>query len=507
MQSDWQGKFSWIDLTSVTEKESYGLPGEKCAPVVYYSSKVPTEQEMDISLSDVWSTTKPEDVKAIAVDCTKTTAGNPFILDQGMGLNVYVHMIAPNDKTLEGKTAVNTLQSYARTFVGTAAPAGDAAKEYDATARVIYHDLKLELHKESDPVTGTDAAPTEIANVVDTPVTYKLTIRNNDMELDVRNVRVEDPIPEGLEADPENAKVTSAVLKYTNKKVADASDIGLIIKDGKAIISITDLPKDGVVELSIPTKLKKEVIRTTKFVNTAKLTSAEGLPQDITSETTYHKAVKLYELEYVVLPDQTYGFPATADATPAKKSDIEYGTVIMLAGSLTTTEKKAGALKGFWTFKGWSSAKEMPDTIPSLKILKNEVVYGQWVFMPALDLKVEKKWLNPAGAELSARETPAVRITVTLYRDGQPTGKQLVLSADNRWSTSFDELPVSDLQTGTPYEYTVKEEGVDLQQTVRINGRLYDVSITGTMKDGFTVSNKQKPITGWYEVPDTGDRQ
>lgn len=77
-------------------------------------------------------------------------------------------------------------------------------------------------------------------------------------------------------------------------------------------------------------------------------------------------------------------------------------------------------------------------------------------------------------------------ITVQLLADGEATGQELILSAENNWQGDFTELDTH--QNGEQIEYTIKE--------VAVEG--YEEAITGTSEDGFVLTNS-------YESEDPED--
>lgn len=70
-------------------------------------------------------------------------------------------------------------------------------------------------------------------------------------------------------------------------------------------------------------------------------------------------------------------------------------------------------------------------------------------------------------------------VTVELYRDGEPTGKTIVITGNNNWIGQFEDLDRYKEDRVSEYEYTVKE--VD---TRWIN------SVSGNMDDGFVIKNE-----------------
>ncbi len=457
--SAWRGTFDWIDLSSIKAKESWNHSGETCAPVVYYATKVPTTAQMDISNTSVWSTTEPANkasIKAIAIDCTKTNKGNDFSLNYGTGASAYVHMVAPTDEALVGKQAVNPVYAKARTFVGEAASSSDKVQPYEASAKIKLLGYDLELHKASDPATGTKDEPAQVGNTKGTPVTYTLSVTNKGTELALRDIVIEDPIPEGLSVLRDQIKVTCPELKLNGATLTTATSVSASEKDGTLTLGIGSLPAGATMKLSIPTALTDDLIKTTTFINTAHITSVEGHDKDIASETTYHKATKTYTLDYVVSADLIYGTPGDS-TTPTSVSDIEYDTTQALAKALVTTQtgaiKDGKEVQGYWTFAGWTHEQDGTEIITKLNIRKDETVYGRWVFVPTKDLTVTKSWagISPAG-------TSNLSVTLELLRDGVATGNTQTLSAAGGWQATFKGLVLYD-NAGKAHVYTVHEQG------------------------------------------------
>ena len=73
------------------------------------------------------------------------------------------------------------------------------------------------------------------------------------------------------------------------------------------------------------------------------------------------------------------------------------------------------------------------------------------------------------------------QIKVKLYANGKDTGKQLILSPENDWKGSFDNLLQS--ENGKNIVYTIKE--------IKVNG--YSAEITGNAEDGFEIINRYTP--------------
>ena len=110
---------------------------------------------------------------------------------------------------------------------------------------------------------------------------------------------------------------------------------------------------------------------------------------------------------------------------------------------------------------------------------------------PTRDLKVTKLWKDKDNNDLNA---PVEKIEVELYKDGAATGTKLDLTKANNWTGEFKKLPVSAILDGPIHKYTVKETG-ESGNAIQLVGKWYGVTYGGTMKDGLTVTNKEK--TPW----------
>jgi len=99
---------------------------------------------------------------------------------------------------------------------------------------------------------------------------------------------------------------------------------------------------------------------------------------------------------------------------------------------------------------------------------------------------VSKEWVVLDGAD-----TPNVK--VALLQNGNPVDSLTVtLSDSNNWTHTFENVPYADAE-GTPYTYTVAEQGTDSTGSkvwvsggqTALDGVTYDVSV-----NGFTITNK-----------------
>lgn len=102
-------------------------------------------------------------------------------------------------------------------------------------------------------------------------------------------------------------------------------------------------------------------------------------------------------------------------------------------------------------------------------------------------IRVTKAW------DLAGHENPVSEIIVELYRDGEATGRQLTLNAANNWTGAFTGLEIADkANPAKKYQYTIREVG-DVNGLFEADGKKFEVSYTGDMFTGFTITNKEIP--------------
>lgn len=92
-----------------------------------------------------------------------------------------------------------------------------------------------------------------------------------------------------------------------------------------------------------------------------------------------------------------------------------------------------------------------------------------------ISIPVEKKWIGP-------KQQQAV---VHLYANEKEI-ETIILNEQNQWKSVFTNLPVYDVDTHKEINYTIKEDIVDG----------YFSMITGSVNDGFVVTNKQIEESG-----------
>lgn len=485
-KSDWQGVFDWVDVSSISSKPAYGRTGEFANPVIYYATTIPKGYDLGEKTTTgekVWSTSQPKDkssIKAIAVDCTKTNKGNDFILDQGASVSVYVHMTAPNDAALDGKTAVNETVSYARNFAGEKASDNLKTKEYTANAKITLHKPDLSLTKSSVPVSGTAQAPTEIDNKKDTLVEYTLTVKNNRTNKDawatVKDVLLKDAIPAHLMVD--RNKITVVKSTEPNKKLSltDAK-IGLTGKVQDLQFHIPELAPGESLTFTIPTTLDDVQKQTTRFENTASITEVDGVTTNINSDTTYHQVTVDIDIPVTKVwkdydgsgltttPDKVtvalYGDQKQLKTLDLEKKDSWNGTFQNVSPNDSTGKPYTFTVKEVGTNANgliqigndWYTASVAGDKTQGFMVTNTK--HKPWTpIVPAkTSLTVTKSWSGVARNYYDAAS-----VTVELYKNGQATGMKATLNKANQFTAKFDGLLTVDaVAQPQQNQYTAKE--------------------------------------------------
>ncbi|MCI6947680.1 MAG: Cna B-type domain-containing protein [Oribacterium sp.] len=308
------GDVSWIDVSSIDAKRSYDASNpnttDTCKPVVYYATVVPTNAQKNIDeyKNIIWFTEAPEDksmIKAIAIDCRKTDSGKNFVLDKKGTLVAYVHCTASSQKDWAERVNTNDATLSARLFNGDTA-GGAETKTIDVKSTLHLIAPNLEIHKASNPESGTKASPSEIGNGPDTALTYTLTIENkaNTSYPGISNVVVHDTLPEGLTLvgtdstdRMKSIMVHSDVLGLNPAKPITDTSIKLEVSGQDLNFTLPQFTT-GMIEISIPVIRKDGIHESARYENTAEIVKAGNVVYDnsdddhqkICSNTTYHKS-------------------------------------------------------------------------------------------------------------------------------------------------------------------------------------------------------------------------
>ena len=87
-------------------------------------------------------------------------------------------------------------------------------------------------------------------------------------------------------------------------------------------------------------------------------------------------------------------------------------------------------------------------------------------------------------------------VNVQLYANDEPSGDPVVIKEEDDWKYTFKNLPK--YANGTEIEYTVKEEGNDLDW--KGSADYYTSAVTGNMADGFTITNTHEPLKTRFHI-------
>ena len=283
----WTGTLQNVDIESIKANVSGESTDVFCSPVIYYSTKNRssfTGADFDVSKTDVWSTTKPSDestITAIAVDCSKASDGSEFVLKDQKVLEVYVTMKAPGSTANYNKTTYN--EAYVYSQKGTDTTSTFEHSDSDVTIK----EPNVTLEKSSDPKTGTHEKHKEV--YVDDTVTYTLKVTNTGDRFSLKDIIVEDVIPNYMDIDTYNMRVKFGD-SGTEVKMSQSPRVSRKVDGQKLTFTVRSLSAGESAYLIIPTTVtkSKEI-----FDNTAKITSVNGVAKEVVSETMHHESLPI----------------------------------------------------------------------------------------------------------------------------------------------------------------------------------------------------------------------
>jgi|GEM_PF-6261001 len=502
----WKGTLESIDVTNAVDK------GIK--PVIYYSTKdnltpITSAEEARLSNKAVWSTTAPSDlstVKAIAIDISKTdlTNGTPYVWADREVCNLYVHMKAPENT----KDYLNP-KVYAYNQGGsviTYALTGGLSNQKAEAANIVRNQLVMppaEIHKSSDPVTGTEQAPAAVLK--GSSLTYNVSVKNTGGAA-YKDATVEDVIPDGLDIDRNNIKV------YTGKNISRAklltSDRNLTLtwNGQKLTFVIADLPAREEYHFLIPTKV---AVGEATFVNTAVLTKANGVELNRKSETTCHKVTPA---TVIISAKKTCTKPLVGDDfsfTIATDSDSAADTPLPAAGTVKNaadgsvtfdkisfektgtyiydiTEDNGGTTSGGITYDG-KTVKATVRVEETAGVLKASVTYSPENATFANTYEATGTLNLKASKELKGKTLEDGEFSFVLQKNGADI--QTVKNAADG-SITFDPLTytLADIPD-SPIVYTLHEENAGTGVgNISFDSRTFTILVTLTDNGDGTIA-------------------
>ena len=293
-ESEWQGKFLGVDISSIEAVENADNPNAKCAPVIYYSTapkKSFTKQnygeETDsfnldyAGNAELWTTTPPDDlstVTAIAVDCRKDNKGNIFRLAAEKSMDFKINMISTSDKSQ------NDIYAYNESIIRFTLTATEDRVHLLSKTDVQLHFNTPQLDKISFPSSGTEDAPASV--VKDSSLSYTVKISNSDSAITMNDIVVRDSF------DTTKVQADTDLITVRLGDDADAPLVGharikgfSLTNEGVFTATVSTLEPNETMYITIPVKVIGESGRIT---NTAYIDSVNGVAYDVISPTTYH---------------------------------------------------------------------------------------------------------------------------------------------------------------------------------------------------------------------------
>lgn len=126
----------------------------------------------------------------------------------------------------------------------------------------------------------------------------------------------------------------------------------------------------------------------------------------------------------------------------------------------------------------------------TLNPLMKHAVFNAAIHDKGMDIPVIKVWKDSHGKDMA--KPPVEEVTVQLVQNGTPmSDKTLTLKAEEDWTGKFEAMERTDAE-GKAYAYSIQEVGVNKDGQIRLNGKRFMVSVTGTVEDGFVVINTEK---------------
>ncbi|MCT1717571.1 Cna B-type domain-containing protein, partial [Dermabacter hominis] len=104
---------------------------------------------------------------------------------------------------------------------------------------------------------------------------------------------------------------------------------------------------------------------------------------------------------------------------------------------------------------------------------------------PVSEVSVKKTWQAFDGSDLDSALTMPVKVQLmkSIGAEKTPVGEPVELNAENGWTHTFDELPVSEKVDGEQIDITYSVEELE------VDG--FTSKVTGDAASGFTITNTQ----------------
>lgn len=298
LESEWEGDFEGVDVSSITKIVNALDPEACCAPVVYYAVKTgenakPKDSfvlnsngendDFDLDNNIFWTTELPEnlnDVTAVAVDCRYDDKGNPFALkpESTIGFEINMHSkreLDENDIYTYNEAVIRFMLLDHRTTQRT-------------QTDVLLHFGTPELAKAAFPSSGTEENPAAV--VKNSILEYTLNVTNTDTEVQITDITVNDTLDATkLRIDETNLAVKvgdgdeTPIGRSVHIKSYELTRVGDEYRFSAVIASIDELE---TVSIIIPVTVIGEKDET--IVNQADISAIYGAEFIVNSNPTYH---------------------------------------------------------------------------------------------------------------------------------------------------------------------------------------------------------------------------
>ena len=300
LDSEWQGEFKGVDISTIYGIENALDETATCAPVVWYAvstgenaklkesfvfDSATEDDDFNLEQNTFWTTTPPEnlsEVTAIAVDCRKDTNGNPFTLkpESNIGFNINMHSTKDPD--------ANNIYTYNEAIIRfTMANVHTRVNQHTQTD-VLLHFNTPTFEKTAFPSSGSEQEPAVV--VKNSVLEYTLKITNPDTEVPMNDIVVTDTLDASLvKVNEGNIRVKLGDSEETNiGKSVHISSYSLVLEDGyykfRAVVPALEMGE--TISIILPVTVAGE--KNQKIDNTAKITSVNGAEFEVSSNTDYH---------------------------------------------------------------------------------------------------------------------------------------------------------------------------------------------------------------------------
>lgn len=288
-------------LTSIS---TYQLEDMGIAPSIYYST-----QDLDLSNSsntDITDSTKwilaasPEDpalvnARRLAIDCTKTSDGSPFILEAGKYIEAFTNMSAPI--SFEALPDTFTSDMFVQGAIAGATGEGTSITTTKASSVTLnLKDLPISISKSASPAAGdTDSSAAYVQRNQD--LDYTITVSNSS-NTDYKNIVVEDILPKQFIPNDDGSWASIVQQDGTETPIANLPDVFSYDGDIRtAQITLSSVPRGDSIDIRLHGTVAPDANGT--FSNTARIkriSSSVGIASDeidVSSNEVFHKVLDI----------------------------------------------------------------------------------------------------------------------------------------------------------------------------------------------------------------------